>query len=418
VAVRLAQDLYSIISVTEGEDHSILKGMISSGRKGKKTSVVSGCRRRLRSRTQSTAAINQETCACSKELLLLKDTISTLQTNVLNMKQTMCVSDKLRCEQSAVTKSATFALKQSVITCSSSIAEFTGNTLAVIRSISNSLMQQLMAMEDRVRYLEAVIETQQIQGPIYSAHPVSSTIPEMDVTGVPEEVSTADTCVTVDNVVLVQDANDVISNTQNFRSCALPEVDHVEKAAPIPVRVTTRTDTHLEPDGANEWNDIPSRRRTKRFCVLGYNRCVDTDVLCQVISRKGPNVSNIRVFTCRRDPTKAVLRINLMADSDAMRVMEEGFWPPYVTCRPWVDQRAGRENGVHPYTVTDRSWFDRGSVMMRAASRRQTTTSGWRRGREIPPRFRGQANGRERSSMSVYDISTQNRYSSFVFDVD
>ena len=122
VAVRLAQDLYSIISVTEGEDHSILKGMISSGRKGKKTSVVSECRRRLRSRTQSTAASNQETCACSKELLLLKDTISTLQTNVSNMKQTMCVSDKLRCEQSAVTKSATFDLKQSVITCSSSIA--------------------------------------------------------------------------------------------------------------------------------------------------------------------------------------------------------------------------------------------------------------------------------------------------------
>jgi len=82
----------------------------------------------------------------------------------------------------------------------------------------------------------------------------------MDVTGVPEEVSTADTCVTVDNVVLVQDAIDVISNTRNFRPCALPEVDHVEKAAPIPVRVTTRTDTHLELDAANEWNDIPSRR--------------------------------------------------------------------------------------------------------------------------------------------------------------
>ena len=275
VAVRLAQDLYSIISVTEGEDHSILKGMISSSRKGNKTSVVSSRRGRLGSRTQSTAASNQETCACSKELLLLKDTISTLQTNVLNIKQTMCMSDKLRSEQSAVHKSATYDLKQSVLACSSSIAEFTGNTLAVIRSISNSLMQQLMAMEDRVRYLEAVIETQQIQAPIYSAHPVSSTIPEMDVTDVPEE---ADSCVTVDNVVLVQDANDVISNTQNFRPCALPEVDHVEEAAPIPVRVTTRTDTHLELDAANEWNDIPSRRRTKRFCVLGYNRCVDTVV--------------------------------------------------------------------------------------------------------------------------------------------
>jgi len=92
VAVRLAQDLYSIISVTDGENHSILKGMISSGRKGKKTSVVSGCRGRLRSRTQSTAARNQEMCACSKELLLLKDTISTLQTNVLN---THCIKNKL-----------------------------------------------------------------------------------------------------------------------------------------------------------------------------------------------------------------------------------------------------------------------------------------------------------------------------------
>ena len=48
--------------------------------------------------------------------------------------------------------------------------KITGNTLAVIRSISNSFMQQLMAAEDRVRYLEAVIETQQIQAPIYSAH--------------------------------------------------------------------------------------------------------------------------------------------------------------------------------------------------------------------------------------------------------
>ena len=108
----------------------------------------------------------------------------------------------------------------------------------------------------------------------------------MDVTRVPEEVSTADTCVTVDNVVLVQDAIDVISNPKSSWPYALLEVDHQEKAAPIPVRMTTIT--HLEPDGANEWNDITSRRKTKRFCVSGYNRCVDTDVLCQVIGRKGP----------------------------------------------------------------------------------------------------------------------------------
>jgi len=84
--------------------------------------------------------------------------------------------------------------------------------LAVIRSISNSLSQQLIAMEDRVRYLETVTETQQIQSPIYSAHPVSSTISEMDVIGVPEVVSTAETCVTVDDVVLSQDAINVICN--------------------------------------------------------------------------------------------------------------------------------------------------------------------------------------------------------------
>ena len=76
-------------------------------------------------------------------------------------------------------------------------------------------------------------------------------------------------------------------------------------------------------------------RHTPRFCLLGLNIETNIDVLVKVIEQKGPKVSTIRVFSSNRDPGKAVIRLNVMADKYSDCVLDHGFWPSYTTCKPW-----------------------------------------------------------------------------------
>lgn len=74
----------------------------------------------------------------------------------------------------------------------------------------------------------------------------------------------------------------------------------------IPVHFSTRA--------SNDDGFSVTRRRTKRFCVLGLSNNVNVDVLTRVVNRKGPTVTNVAVFPLRNNPTKVLLSLNVHAD--------------------------------------------------------------------------------------------------------
>ena len=79
VSLKLAQDIRLIITVIEGEDFSVLKDMISTSR-GKSMSVSQ----------QQTSAV--------QEVDLMKDTIASLRSEFLLLKQKQVASEKLHSE--------------------------------------------------------------------------------------------------------------------------------------------------------------------------------------------------------------------------------------------------------------------------------------------------------------------------------
>ena len=69
VALRLAQDSYAIVEVTDGGNPVVIKGMISTGRGPKRRYVVCGGRDRYRN--YSAKNENVDKCNCSAKVKLL-----------------------------------------------------------------------------------------------------------------------------------------------------------------------------------------------------------------------------------------------------------------------------------------------------------------------------------------------------------
>ncbi|KAL4224445.1 hypothetical protein ACF0H5_017897 [Mactra antiquata] len=97
----------------------------------------------------------------------------------------------------------------------------------------------------------------------------------------------------------------------------------------ISVRITPRDN--------GDQNDFETyrRKRPRRFCLLGLSKNVNTDVLSSVISQKGPIVTNMTVFPTRNNPDKVVIRLNVRDSEYADRLLQNDFWPSYVTCKVW-----------------------------------------------------------------------------------
>lgn len=415
LAVKLAQDIYSILEVTEGGDPAILKSMISTSRRGKRESVADGP---LQNRNNFAAGRVAETCSsCSIEVKLLKDTVLMLQADILTLKQTVHANDKLRNEQSSSLKSSLLGLKQCVLECNTSLTLFTGNTLSAIRGISNSVMQQVMAIEDRVRLLEVVVESEIPNHDERNDVPIYQVNDNEDGELGNSQLNGDSGSPTMYYAQRIQTHNLGPQNTNIVYNAEVvpPFVDHPSeavatdglihtespapdsstshrpntiKSAPIPVRVTSRRthgsgvhDQHIGADA--EGFTMPTHRHTKRFCVLGLSRNLNINILANEIQSKGPTISNIRVFPCKRDLSKVVIRLNLIANEHSGCVLENGFWPDYITCRPWVAR--GR--------------------MHRGSQRR-----------ELPPRF--QAARRENETDWQRDQFAGNRFEPLICEVD
>ena len=153
--VRLAQGIYAIIDVAEGGDPCVLKFIIS----------VSRSRNASMNRTNmGTGSDNRVTqrCNCAADITLLKDSIASLQAEHVLLKQTIHVSDTLRSKQIDAVKNGLSDIKSQLLTFTSSLIDCTYSTERGMQNIVNSAAKQLLSVEDRVRWIESVLDTDNV----------------------------------------------------------------------------------------------------------------------------------------------------------------------------------------------------------------------------------------------------------------
>ena len=76
------------------------------------------------------------------------------------------------------------------------------------------------------------------------------------------------------------------------------------------------------------------RRRSRRFYIGGFKPSISAPKLRHYVTRKGVPVTWISIRKYEKQ-NKAVIRLNVDADS-SNKLLEYGFWPRGITCRPWL----------------------------------------------------------------------------------
>ena len=78
------------------------------------------------------------------------------------------------------------------------------------------------------------------------------------------------------------------------------------------------------------------RRRTKRFYVGGFLPSITEKKLINYAARRGVTLTWVNIHRYERQ-NRAVIRVNVEA-AKASQLLEEGFWPKGVMCRPWLSK--------------------------------------------------------------------------------
>ena len=145
---------------------------------------------------------------------------------------------------------------------------------------------------------------------------------------------------------------------------------------PISVRITGRnasSKTRLDDkpksaltvistdDAADDEFETFVRRRTKRYYVGGFLPTITESKIESYVTRRGLTVSKVAVFRNKQRKT-TVIRLNMVNDSVSRWVLEPGFWPKGVTCRPWLSFSAYRRNNQNTTNTQHSSAiYDRGN---------------------------------------------------------
>ncbi|KAL4216301.1 hypothetical protein ACF0H5_024027 [Mactra antiquata] len=386
VAIRLAQDIYDIVTVIEGGDVNVLKSMVSVG-KTRKSSVT-----KQNGRNAHQSVKSNGNCACSNELILIKDTVSSLQASVLLLKQSFHIIETNRSDQIESVKSGASKIKTDVENCARTVSTLSTSVIDSVRNMTCSLMERIVELEDRIRNTEVYLESVNIMPheKTYSSSEKNKTNLNNDSNMQPfnnPEVNTIIDCNECNHDSNVQVSS--IPESYTVLNCNLSADDEqtvqiLESESsmigqPIPIWTTNR-----DMKGVNELYDdfhVVTSKRVERFCVLGLSDKVNLKVLKSVIEGKGPSVKSIRMFPLRRNPRKVLIKLNLVANEYSGYVLLNNFWPDYVTCAQWLPRESLRAKYTHK--SMDRSkpnkimYKDHTSV---AEKQRQT--------RDTPPRFR------------------------------
>lgn len=78
------------------------------------------------------------------------------------------------------------------------------------------------------------------------------------------------------------------------------------------------------------------RQRTKRFYVGGFYPSITEKTVMNYALRRGVKLTWVNIRRYERQ-NRAVVRVNVDS-SNGYRLLERGFWPKGVTCRPWYSK--------------------------------------------------------------------------------
>ena len=98
--------------------------------------------------SQSKAIPKNTSCQCGSELALLRDTVASLQVDILGLKQWFHGADKLRNEQM---RTATTTLKSDLLECGKTIHSCVNVTHLKLDDVRNKIM---VSCSDNVKRLE------------------------------------------------------------------------------------------------------------------------------------------------------------------------------------------------------------------------------------------------------------------------
>lgn len=89
------------------------------------------------------------------------------------------------------------------------------------------------------------------------------------------------------------------------------------------------------------------KKRARRFYLGGFNSNVTRNKIYNFVNKRGPTVTWVRIWQSRRNFDEAVVRLNVVDDSNAGLLLDSEFWPAGVICRPWKSksERLSASNG-------------------------------------------------------------------------
>lgn len=124
VCVKLANDIHVILSILEGDEYTLVKELLSTSTRGR---FASQSRAPDDSETPTS---NRNSCSCSQEIPVLKDTIATLQSDLLLLKQRTFACEILRTDEMRKLSESLLSLK-----CDTKL-----NIDSVVQTITSAVM--------------------------------------------------------------------------------------------------------------------------------------------------------------------------------------------------------------------------------------------------------------------------------------
>jgi hypothetical protein len=405
ISIKLANDIHTLLSVMEGEEYSVIKEMISATkvRASSQSSTQQTPRSTRKGTTGTGTTLNTTPCHCNIEIQMLKDTVSSLQADILLLKQMSHANDKLRTDQVNCVCSTVKGITQDIVDCKRQITEAVSEGLSqcnIIKTLSASNEGKLQTLQKKVDSLEhfvdsaGVVKIAQCSKHHTPYHfnsdentnvetTVGEIFPDADTYFTHTETPSCDQNIT--EKCLIQNVNDQSEpcsfndkneiHTEQCRDLNISEKQcatlkftemRVNKACQdaskhtsrpdsrtfsipkstfpkmknIPVRVTTRAERDIR---QYEYFDWHVTKPTKRFFVGGFSKSASIQYLSNFIRNRGATVSMIRKFPMRKSPNKVIIRLNLEANENADLVLDPGFWPRGITCSPWLSRTEIRE---------------------------------------------------------------------------
>lgn len=141
------------------------------------------------------------------------------------------------------------------------------------------------------------------------------------------------------------------------------------RIAGIPVRITHSRDVSSNREQYEKFDeeDFIShvRKRTKHFFVGGFKNSITSRLISSYVNGKGLKVSMVKIFPTRRTSDDVIIRVNVEANGESSQIVEKGFWPRGVFCKPWLSRSAlsTSRNSTERHTSYDYSRADRSFPM-------------------------------------------------------